>query len=158
MINGTSYRHVPNFGSLSWFWSCKEHTCPLSPYLGLWRMLEFLTWVWYLDLDLDMVACPWYTYVLNFGSLSWFWRCKEHQCPLSPHLGLWRMLDVPDRGWVSWSWFRYDNWSLIHLWFKFWLSILILKVQSTAMSFESSFGALEDAWGTWLLFGTLILI
>ena len=28
-----------------------------------------------------------------------FWKVsKEHPCPLSPHLGLWRMLEVPDWG------------------------------------------------------------
>ena len=41
---------------------------------------------------------------------------------------------------------------------KFWLSILTLKVQRTSMSFKSSFGALEDAGGSWLGFGILILI
>ena len=43
-------------------------------------------------------------------------------------------------------------------WSEFWLSILILKVQRTSMSFKSSFGALEDAGGSWLGFGILILI
>ena len=47
----------------------------------------------------------WYTHVLHSGSLSWFWRCKEHPCPLSPDLGLWRTLEVPDWGFWSWSWF-----------------------------------------------------
>ena len=28
------------FGSLSWFWSCKEHPYPLSPIYGLWLGLE----------------------------------------------------------------------------------------------------------------------
>ena len=32
-----------------------------------------------------------------------------------------------------------------------------LKVQRTYMSFKSSFGALEDAGGSWLGFGILIL-
>ena len=60
---------------------------------GCWR---FPIWVWLLDLDLNMVTGFWHTHDPNFGSLSWFWRCKEHPCPLSPHLGLWRTLDVPD--------------------------------------------------------------
>merc|ERR1711954_486692 len=34
------------------------------------------------------------------------------------------------------------------LYTKFWLSILILKVQRTCMSFKSSFGALEDTGGS----------
>merc|ERR1711954_569072 len=37
-------------------------------------------------------------------------------------------------------------------------SILILKVQRTSISFKSSFGALEDAGGSWPGFGILILI
>ena len=122
---------------------------------GYWR---FLTGVLHLYLDLNMVTGLWNTHDPNFGSLSWFWRCKEHPCPLSPHLGLWRMLEVPDWGLVSWSWFEYGCWSLIHPWSKFWLSILILKMQRTSMSFKSSFGALEDAGGSWLGFGILILI
>jgi len=52
-----------------------------------------------------MVIGFWYTGVPNFVYLSWYWRCKEHQCPLSPNLELWRMLDVPDWGIASWSWF-----------------------------------------------------
>ena len=34
---------------------------------GGWR---FLTWVWHLDLNLDMVTGLCYTYIPNFGSLS----------------------------------------------------------------------------------------
>ena len=67
---------------------------------GCWK---FLTWVCHLELALDMVTGLWYTYIPNFGPLSWFWRCKEHPCPLSPYLGLWRMLEVPDWGLASWS-------------------------------------------------------
>ena len=100
----------------------------------------------------------WYTHDPNFGSLSWFWRCKEHPCPLSPHLGLWRMLEVPDLGLASWSWFLYGQWSLIHPCSKFQLSILILKVQRTSMSFKSWFGTLEDTGESSLGFGILILI
>ena len=43
-------------------------------------------------------------------------------------------------------------------WFKFWLTIRILKLQRSLMSFQSSFGAAEDAGGSWLRFGILILI
>ena len=68
------------------------------------------------------------------------------------------MLVVPDWGLVYWSWFWYGHWSYVHLYSKFWLFILILKVQRTSMSFKSSFGALEDAGGSWLGFGILILI
>ena len=82
----------------------------------------------------------------------------EHPCVLSPHLGLWRMLEVPDWGLTSWSRCGYGHCSLTHPWSTFKLSILILKVQRTSMSFKSSFGALEDAGGSWLGFGILILI
>ena len=99
-----------------------------------------------------------YIHDLNFSSLSWFWRCKEHPCPLRFHLGLWRTLEVPDWGLASWSWFGYGHWSLIHPWSEFWLSILILRVQRTSMSFKSSFWALEDAGGSWLGVGIFILI
>ena len=43
----------------------------------------------------------------NFVPLSRFWRCKEYQCPLSPDLELWLMLEVPGWSLVSWSWFAY---------------------------------------------------
>ena len=105
-----------------------------------------------------MVTGLWYTNYPNFGSLSWFWSCKEHRCPLSPDLGLWRMLEVPDRGLASFSWFGYCKWSLINPWSKFWLSTLILKVQRTSMSIKSWFGALVGAGESWLEFGLLILI
>ena len=64
--------------------------------------------------------------------------------------GCWRL--------ASWSSFGYGHCSLIYPRSKFWLSILILKLQSTTMSFKSSFGALEDAGGSWLGFGILIFI
>ena len=98
---------------------------------GFGECWRFLTKVLHLDLNLDMVTDIWYTNSHNFGSLSWFWRCKEHPCPLSPDLGLWRTLEVPDWGLASWSWFLYGHWSLIYPWSNFWLSILILKVQRT---------------------------
>ena len=56
------------------------------------------------------------------------------------------------------SWFGYGHWSLICLWPKFWLSIMILKVQRTSMSFKSWFGALEVVGGSSLGFGILKLI
>ena len=105
-----------------------------------------------------MVTGLWYTHDPNFGSLSWFWRCKEHPCPLSPHLGLWRILEIPGWGCASLSRIGYGHWSLIYLWSEFWLSLFILKVQRTSMSFKSWFGAFEDAGGSWLGCGILILI
>ena len=122
---------------------------------GCWM---FLTGVWYLYLDLDMVTGLWYNYDLNFGSLSWFRRCKEPPCLLSPHFWLRRTLDVPDWSLVFWSLYGNDQWSLIHTWSKFWLSILTLKVQRTSMSFKSWFGALVGTGSSWQGFGILILI
>ena len=72
--------------------------------------------------------------------------------------GILRMLEVSDWCLVSWSRFLCVPWSLINPRSKFQLSILILKVQRTSMSFKSLFGALEDAGGSWLGFGMLILI
>ena len=122
---------------------------------GFWG---FLTRVWHLNLDLDIVTCLWYIHDPNFGSLTWFWGCKEHPCPWSPDLGLWRMLEVPDWGLASWSWFGYGHWSLIHPFPKFWLYNLILMVQRTSMFLKSWFGAFGDAGGLWLGFGIVILI
>ena len=68
------------------------------------------------------------------------------------------MLESPNWGLASRYWFDYSHWSLIHPYFKFQLSILNLKVQRKSMSFKSSFGALEDAGGSWLGFVILILI
>ena len=42
----------------------------------------------------------------------------------------------------------YGHRFLVHSCSKFLLSILILKVQRTSMSFKYSFGALEDAGGS----------
>ena len=147
IVTGLCNNHEPYFVSLFWFWGCKEHPCPLSPHLGLWRKLKVLTGVWYLDLDLDNVIGLSYTLVPNLVSLSWFCRRKKHPCPLSSHLWLWWMLEAPNWGLASWSWLGYGHWSLIHPYSKFWLYILILKVQRTSMSFKSSFGAFEDTGG-----------
>ena len=107
MVTGFLYTHVPNLCPLLWFWSCKEHPCALSPHLGLWRMLEVPHWG----------LASWSS--LGYGPWSLIFRCsefwlyilvlkdKKHPCPLSPHLGLWRMLYVPDWALASWSWFEY---------------------------------------------------
>ena len=121
MVTSLLYTLLPNFGSLSSFWRWKEHPCPLHPDLGVGRILEVLTGVFHLVLDTDAFTGLWCTHDPNFGSLSWFRRCKEHPCPLSHQLGLWRMLEVPDWGLASWSWFGYGQWSLIYLWSEFWL-------------------------------------
>ena len=191
MVTGVWYTHNLSFGSLSWFWRCKEHWCPLSPHFGLWSSLEVLdwgltSWSWFgyghwslmylysefwLSILILKVQRTYMSFKSSLGALedaggSWLgfvililiWRCKQYPCPLSPHLGIWRMLEAPHWGLASLSWFWYDQWSLIHPWSEFWLSILILKVQRTSMSFKSSFGALDDAWSFWLEFGILILI
>ena len=118
---------------------------------GSW--LEFCIWSWFGYSNWSSVH-----WCSEFWLLSWFWRCKEHPCPLSPYVGLWRTLEVPDWGLASWSWFEYDHWSLIHPWSEFLLSILILKVQRTSMSFKSSFGPLEDTESSWMGPGILIFI
>ena len=201
MDTGFLYIHDPNCGSLSWFWRCKEYPCPLSPHLGLWRMLEvpdwgLASWSWFGYGHWSLIH-PWSEFWLSililkvqrtsmsfkssFGALedaggswlgfgililiwiwslvfdtlmiqilalSWFWRCKEHPVPLSPHLGLWGTMEASDWGLASWSWFEYGHWSKIHPWSKFWLSILILMVQRTSMPFKSWFGAFKDTGGS----------
>ena len=69
MVTGLWCIHGPNFVSLLWFLGDKEHLCPLSTDLGIWGGWRFMTEVWHLDLDLDMVTGLWYTHGLNFGSL-----------------------------------------------------------------------------------------
>ena len=106
-----------------------------------------------------MVTDLWYTHILNFGSLSSLWRCKEHPCPSGHDLGLWWGLEVP--GWSLYSLLiMIGIWSLVFdtAMIQIWFSILILKVQRTFISFESSFWVLEDAGCSWLGFGILILI
>ena len=143
---------------LSLFLRCKDHPCPSSSHLGLFRMLEVTDW--------GLVSWPWCGYGLcslilpysDFLTSILILKVQRTSCPSSRHLGLWRMLGVPD--WIlhPWSWFRYGHWYLIYHWPKLWLSFLILKVQRTSMSSKYSFGALEDAGGSWLGFGILIWI
>ena len=56
----------------------------------------FMTGVLHLDIYMDMVTGLSFIYIPKFGSLSLFYRCKEHPCHLSPDMGLWRTLEVPD--------------------------------------------------------------
>ena len=90
--------------------------------------------------------------------ISWFWRCKEHTCPLSPSMGLWRKLEVPEWGLTSFSWFVNNCWSLVHTCSNFGLTILILKMQRTYISFKSWFGAFENIGYIVLEDGILISI
>ena len=104
---------------------------------GCWR---FLTGVWYLVLDLDMFTGLWYTTDLNFGSLSCYWRCKEHPCYLSHHLGIWRMLEVPKSGLASWSWFGYGHYSLKHP------QIILNSKQHVLASIWNIFRSIGQVW------------
>ena len=108
-----------------------------------------------------MLTCLWYTNVLNLSSLSWFWRCKEYPCPLSPgpclsspYLGLWMMPEVCGLGLASWSCLDLNT-GFLYTHDPNFDCIQILKVQMTSMCFKSSVRALEDAAGFWLGFGTL---
>ena len=106
-----------------------------------------------------MVPGLWYTLDKNFGSLSRLLRCKEHPCPLSRDLGFWRTWEVPEWDLASWSLFWYGQWSLVHPGSKFWLSILILKLQRTSISLKSWLEPLRilevPDWGleSWSWFG-----
>ena len=146
MVTGLWFTHDPNFGSLSRFWRCKEHPCPLSPDLEVQMMVEVP--------DRGLASWSWFRHG-HFGSLTWFWRCNEHPCPLSTNLELWRTLEVPDWGLASWSWFWYDHLSLIYQWSKFRLSILILKVQRPSMSLKVLILGFGKGWrlltGVWYL-------
>ena len=158
MVTGIWYTHAPNFGSLFWIWRCKEHLCPLSPHLGLWRTLEGSDWG----------LAYWYWFGYGYWSLVHqyykFWLSililKVQRTSISFESSFGALDDAGwcDWGLASWYWFGYGHWSLIHPNFKFWLSILILKVQKTSMSFKSWFVALEDAGCSWLEFDILILI
>ena len=108
-----------------------------------WR---FLAWVWHRNPDLDIVKGVWYTHFLNFSSLSQFWRFKEHPCPLSPHLELWRTLEVHDFGSASWSWFWYGLLVFDTQMFQILALYLAFAVTKNIHIFQGLLGALEDAW------------
>ena len=44
-------------------------------------------WIW------SLVFC---THIFKVLALFLFFRCKEHSFPLSPGLGIWRMLEVSE--------------------------------------------------------------
>ena len=136
MVTVLWYTNNPHFCSLSWFLRCKEHTCPLSPNLGLWRMLQFLDWGLSSGSWLRIVHGYWYSRVLNFDSLSWFWRCKEHPCSLSPYF--WALEDTEV------TWLRFG--------------VLILNWIESLIFDTPMFQALEDSGDYWSGFGILILI
>ena len=63
-------------------------------------MLEVPDWVLHPDIDLNMFTGLWLTHIQNFVSILIF-KVEGHPCALSPHLGLFRMLEVPDWGLTS---------------------------------------------------------
>ena len=109
----------------SWVYPCSKFWLPIltkkvqrtfisfESWLGLWMMLEVSNW--------SLAYLYWFGYgywsLTHLCSLSWFWRCQEHVCPLSLDLGLggrWRFLT----GVGIWSWFGYAHCSLIYPWSK----------------------------------------
>ena len=139
------YTNVSNFVFQSWFWRWKFHTCPWSPYLGLWRMLEAPEW--------GLLPLSWfgYGYWSLIHSYSELWLSililKEQRKSTSFKSWFWALEDA-----------EVPNWFLVHPCSEFWLLICILKVQKTSMSFKSCYGALEDTGCSWLWFCILILI
>ena len=147
------YTHVPNFGST---FILKVQKTFMS-FESLFEALEVPNWGFVFHLDFYLATGLWYNYVQKIFS-SLFLRCKIIHVLLSTDMGFWRTLEVLDWGLGCWSWLRFNHWYLIHPCSKFWLSLEILKVQRTSMSFKSWFRAFEDAGGSWLGFGILILI
>ena len=120
------------YGILILIWICSLlFDTPLKFWLSILILkvqrtsMYYRPWFWALENDLgswmgfDMVTGLWYTYIPNFCSLSWFWKCKEHPCSLSLDLVLWFGLELCEWGLASWSWFGYGTWSLIHLYSYF---------------------------------------
>ena len=119
--------------------------------------IGIMTGFWHLDLNLDIVTGIWYTHVPNFVSLSWFegskrsMSCKSSFEALEDVEGSWLGIGILILNWMCSLVFDTPM-------FWNWLSILILKVQRTSMSFKSWFGYLLGVGGSWLGFGILILI
>ena len=103
-----------------------------------------------------MVTGRWYTKVPNFSSIlilksqrtsvsfkSWYGALEDAG-------GSWLGFCILILIWICWS--------LFHPYSKFWLPILILKMQRTSLSSKFWFRALEDNGGSWLGIGILILI
>ena len=68
----------------------------------LWLGILILIYIWSLVFDKPILEL-WLSILILKG--------REHPCPLSPQFGLWRTLEVPDWGLVSWYWFEYIQWS-----------------------------------------------
>ena len=80
----------------------------------------------------------------------WLWR--GHPCIMPFRIIYIRMIFIWGINSYSYS---YSHWSLIHKCFEFLLSILILNVQRTSISFKSWFEEWEFAGSVWLRFGIL---
>ena len=131
----------PDWGLASWFWFGYGHWSLIHPCSEFFLSVLILKVQrtsrsiksWYAILVgvrgswLGIGTGHWYTHVPNFGSLSWFWNCKEHPCPLSSDLGLWRMPEVPDCGLASFLILSY----LIYL-----FPILICQLSSLKLKYR----------------------
>ena len=116
--------------------------------------MSFKSWLgpwWGLGVpDLGLASWTCFRYgqwsLIHPWSECWFFniflKVQITSCPLSPHMGLWRTLEVSDLGLSSWSWYGYSHWSLIHTWSKFRLYL------------DNFWLALQDAAGSWLGFGS----
>ena len=157
MVAGLWYNHDPNFCSIILILKVKR----LSKSFKSWvRALEDAggSWLWfgiffigYSHWSLIPLCSEFWLYILILTIQRKPMFFKSSFGALEYTGGFW--LDV-----ASWPRLGYGGWSLINPFSQFGLSILILKMQRTSMSFKSSIGALEDAGGSWLWFGTLILI
>ena len=113
MVTGLWYTNIPNFGSLSWFWRCKEHPCPFRSWFwaledtgGSWLgcgILLFI-WIWSLvfDTQIFQIVALYLDYegsknIYVFQVLSWDfagdWRFLNetwhHDLDLDIVVGLW---------------------------------------------------------------------
>ena len=104
----------------------------------------FLTGVWHLNLDLDIITDLWYKNVPNFGSLSWNWKYNENQCPLIPCHLIPGSLEDDGGSWCVYGIFILIQMNLlfvfINLCSEFCLFNSILIVQITCISFKFLFG------------------
>ena len=66
----------------SWFGALEDAA-------GSWLVFVILIMIWIWSVVFG-------TLMFQNLALSWFWRCKEHACHLSPDMGIWRMLKAPD--------------------------------------------------------------
>ena len=114
---------------------------------------EGSTGVWHLDLDLNMYTSLWYPYIPNTS-------LKVHRTTVSFKSYLLTLMGAGG------SWLGFGILILIQIWslalgtqmFRILVLYLILKVQRTSMSFKSWFVALDDAGGSLLGLGIVILI